>query len=80
MAMRLGRTVSMMVAGVVSALAAMPAVANACAMCGLTPGDHAERAFGWSVLAMLSAPYLTLLAVGGTLYFAWRKAQRETKQ
>ncbi len=78
--MRFGKTVSIVTASAISAIAAIPAVASACAMCGLSPGDHAGRAFGWSVLAMLSAPYLTAAAVGGTIYFAWRKAQRATKE
>ncbi len=74
--MRFGKTLSTMVALAIPAIAALPSAASACAMCGLSPGDHAERAFGFSVLAMLSAPYLTAGAIGGTLYFAWRKAQR----
>ncbi len=78
--MRYLKTVSTMAAGALAAIAAMPGAAGACAMCGLSAGDHAERAFGWSVLAMLSAPYLTAGAVGGTLYFAWRRAHREQKQ
>lgn len=78
--MRLGKTLSTMLAAALPAIAAAPGVASACAMCGLSPGDHAERAFGWSVLTMLSAPYLTVAAIGGTIYFAWRKAQRAQKQ
>ncbi len=76
MAMRFGKAVSLMAAAAMPAIVALPGLASACAMCGLSPGDHAERAFGFSVLAMLSAPYLTAGAIGGTLYFAWRKAQR----
>ncbi len=78
--MRFGKTLSTIVSAAVPAIAATAGVASACAMCGLTPGDHAERAFGISVLAMLSAPYLTAGAIGGVIYFAWRKAQRAQKQ
>lgn len=78
--MRFLKSLSTTAASATMAIAAIPGVAGACAMCGLSAGDHAERAFGWSVLAMLSAPYLTMAAIGGTLYFAWRKSQREQKQ
>ncbi len=78
--MRLGKNLGKVIAALMPAIAAAPGAASACAMCGLTPGDHAERAFGLSVLAMLSAPYLTVAAVGGVLYLAWRKAQRAAKQ
>ena len=65
-----------MTAGLVGvAIAMAPKVASACAMCGLSPGDHAEHAFNTSVLFMLAGPYLTIGAVGGILYFAWRRAQ-----
>lgn len=78
--MRFGKTLSTMLGAAVPAIAAAPRVASACAMCGLTAGDHAERAFGWSVLVMLSGPYVTVGAVGGALYLAWRKAQRAAKE
>src|SRR5262249_11678375 len=43
-------------AAVGTAIAAAPQIANACAMCGLSPGDHAGHAYNTSVLFMLSAP------------------------
>lgn len=65
----------------VSALAgamimAAPRLASACAMCGLSPGDHAAHAFNTSVLFMLVGPYLTVGAIGGILYLAWRRANQ----
>ena len=73
--MRFVKINSMMAALAVAAIAAAPKVASACAMCGLSPGDHAEHAFNTSVLFMLAGPYLTIGAVGGILYVAWRRAQ-----
>jgi hypothetical protein len=57
-------------------VAAVPRVANACAMCGLSPGDHAIHAYNTSVLFMLIGPYLTIGAIGGILYVSWRRAHR----
>ena len=68
---KLGSTVAAL-SGAMLAMA--PKVASACAMCGLSPGDHAEHAFNTSVLFMLAGPYLTVGAVGGILFFAWRRA------
>jgi hypothetical protein len=76
MAMRFAKLGSMAAALVVAAVGVAPKVASACAMCGLSPGDHAEHAFNTSVLFMLAGPYLTVGAVGGVLYFAWRRAHR----
>lgn len=78
--MRFAKSLSKMLAAALPAIAAAPGVASACAMCGLSPGDHAERAFGLSVLFMLAGPYVTAGAVGGALYLAWRKAQRAAKE
>jgi len=57
--------------------AAMPRLANACAMCGLSPGDHAGHAYNTSVLFMLAAPYVTIAVMGGVLFAAWRRAKRD---
>ncbi len=64
--------------GMLGALSA-PQAALACAMCGLSPGDHAIHAYNASVLFMLSTPYA--LVLGGGLYFfwAWRNAHRKRK-
>ena len=56
--------------------AAMPCIANACAVCGLGPNDNAGHAFNTSVLFMMAVPYTTVIVIGGAVYFAWRKAQR----
>jgi hypothetical protein len=50
--------------------------AQACAMCktALANADEATvRAFNWSILLLLSAPYLLAGSVGGWLFYAyWR--------
>jgi uncharacterized membrane protein YjjB (DUF3815 family) len=63
-------------ASVAAAIAAAPNIANACAMCGLSPGDHAGHAYNTSVLFMLSAPYLTFGLLAGAVVLAWRRSRR----
>ncbi len=58
-------------------IAAAAGVADACAMCGLSPGDHAIHAFNTSVIFMLVGPYLTIAAVSAILYGAYRRSVRK---
>ncbi len=60
-------------------IAAAPRLANACAMCGLPPGDTAGHAYNASVLFMLAGPYFTVLAIGGIVFAAWKRAQRKAQ-
>ena len=65
------------VAGLVAIVfAALPAIAQACAVCGLGPNDTGGHAFNTSVLFMMAVPYTTVIIIGGAVYFAWRRAQR----
>jgi len=57
-------------------LAASPRIASACAMCGLSPGDHAGHAFNTSVLFMLASPYVSFAAIGGITYLVYRRSTR----
>ncbi|HUA33312.1 MAG TPA: hypothetical protein VMA09_06885 [Candidatus Binataceae bacterium] len=66
-------------AAVGTAIAAAPQIANACAMCGLSPGDHAIHAYNTSVLFMLSAPYVTFAVFGSIMFFAWRRSRRDSQ-
>lgn len=59
------------------AAAAAPRIANACAMCGLSPGDSAGHAFNASVLFMLAGPYVTVAAIGTILFVAYRRSLRQ---
>jgi len=65
------------VAQAIAMVAAAAGVADACAMCGLSPGDHAIHAFNTSVLFMLAGPYVTLAAIGAILYGAYRRSVRK---
>ena len=57
-------------------VAASPRIASACAMCGLSPGDHAGHAFNTSVLFMLASPYVSFAAIGGITWFVYRRSTR----
>jgi hypothetical protein len=59
-----------------STIAAAPGIASACAMCGLSPGDHAGHAYNTSVLFMLAGPYVTFGLIGGLIFFLWHRAKR----
>ena len=63
-----------MIAGML--VAASPRIASACAMCGLSPGDHAGHAFNTSVLFMLASPYVSFAAIGGITYYVYRRSTR----
>jgi len=60
-------------------LAAAPGLAQACAMCGLAPGDHEAHAFNSSVLFMLSAPYLITAGVVLGLYRIYKRRPRSNQ-
>ena len=60
-------------------LIAAPRIAQACAMCGLPPGDHATFAFHTSVLFMLLSPYVIFGVVAGIVYSSWRTAMKKRR-
>ena len=68
------KTAVTMIAGMI--VAASPRIANACAMCGLSPGDHAGHAFNTSVLFMLASPYVSFGAIGGITWYVYRRSTR----
>ena len=61
---------------VTTIVAVSPRIASACAMCGLSPGDHAGHAFNTSVLFMLASPYVSFAAIGGITYLVYRRSTR----
>ncbi len=65
------------VAQAAAMLTAAAGAANACAMCGLSPGDHAIHAFNTSVIFMLAGPYITIAAISAILYGAYRRSIRK---
>ena len=74
--MRTEKLVAMITGLTAIAFAALPAIANACAVCGLGPNDVGGHAFNTSVLFMMAVPYMTVIIIGGAVYFAWRRALR----
>jgi hypothetical protein len=66
---------------IVSAIVAVaPRLANACATCGLSEGDHAFHAYKTSVLFMLVSPYASFAAIGGITYYVYRRSQRQDRK
>jgi hypothetical protein len=59
--------------------AAAPRLANACATCGLGEGDHAANAYRSSVLFMLASPYISFFAIGGVVYYVYRRSVRQDR-
>ena len=56
--------------------AATRALAQSCAMCGSSFGvdDPVQRAFSWSILFLMAAPYTLFGAVAGWLFYVHRRA------
>jgi hypothetical protein len=77
--MRTGKLVAVVAGLMAIVLAVLPAIAQACAVCGLGPNDTAGHAFNTSVLFMMAVPYATVIIVGGAVYLAWKKAQRRSE-
>jgi hypothetical protein len=54
---------------------AAPALGQGCAMCGTALTDDAlGRAFSWSVLFLIAAPYAVAGTIGGWLFYTYRRA------
>lgn len=60
-------------------IAAAPRLAQACAMCGLPPGDHEAHAFNASVLFMIASPYTIFGLAAAGFYLAHRSARRRRR-
>jgi hypothetical protein len=75
-----GKFKNAIMAMVTAFVVAAPRLANACAMCGLSPGDHAGHAYNTSVLFMLASPYVSFAAIGGITYWAYRRSTRRDRE
>jgi len=55
---------------------AAQALAQSCAMCGSSfgPDDPVQRAFSWSILFLMAAPYTLFGTVAGWLFYVHRRA------
>ncbi len=74
--MRLDRTIALLlVTAALVAGRAVPACAQACAMCGSAlANDPLGRAFSWSILFMMAVPYAVVGTAGAWLYYMHRRA------
>ena len=74
--MRVARTLTLvLVATALVVGRALPAGAQACAMCGSAlSNDPLGRAFSWSILFMMAVPYTVIGAAGAWLYYMHRRA------
>ncbi|MGH7923051.1 MAG: hypothetical protein ACREQH_00505 [Candidatus Binatus sp.] len=61
-------------------VAAAPRLANACATCGLSEGDHALHAYKASTLFLVASPYVSFAAIGGIAFLAYRRSQRQDRK
>jgi hypothetical protein len=74
--MRAARTLTLVVIAAALVVGrALPAGAQACAMCGSAlTDDPLGRAFSWSILFMMAVPYTVIGAAGAWLYYMYRRA------
>ena len=63
-------------AAAAATVVASDAFAQSCAMCASSfgPDDPVQRAFSWSILFMIAAPYTIAGSIGAWLYFSYRRA------
>jgi hypothetical protein len=56
--------------------AASRALAQSCAMCGASfgPNDPTSRAFSWSILFLMAAPYTIVATVAGFMLYMHRRS------
>ena len=68
--------------GALPVLAALPSLALACAVCVTGANDPSADAFNWSVLFLMTAPYLGFGCIGGCLFYLYRRAsaRRDSRQ
>ncbi len=52
------------------------ALAQSCAMCGASfgPNDPTSRAFSWSILFLMAAPYTIVATAAGILFYMHRRS------
>src|SRR5437870_13088922 len=57
------------------------ALAQSCAMCGASfgPNDPTSRAFSWSILFLMAAPYTIVFTVAGVMFYMYRRAPRRRR-
>ena len=75
------RLVALLLGGLAVAGNASGAAAQSCAMCGSAFGaeDPLGRAFSWSILFLMAAPYTIAGTVGTWLFFTYRRARHRRR-
>ncbi len=56
-------------------------LAQSCAMCASSfgPNDPVTKAFNWSIIFLMAAPYTLVAVVGGWLFVTYRRAARRRR-
>jgi hypothetical protein len=64
-----------------TAVLCSPSVIRACAVCLTGDRDATTDAFNWSVIFLMSAPYVVVSSIAGSLFYTYRRsaARRETE-
>lgn len=69
--------------GFLSALVAalaIPSVTRACAVCVTGANDPTADAYNWSVIFLMTTPYLVVGSIAGWLIYAYRRAAAKREQ
>jgi hypothetical protein len=75
--MRSGKFRALVTTVIAATVASVPRLANACATCGLSETSHAFQAYKTSALFMVASPYVSFFAIGGVVYYVYRRSQRQ---
>ncbi|HEU4345880.1 MAG TPA: hypothetical protein VFU31_30380 [Candidatus Binatia bacterium] len=67
--------------GLWTAVLYSPSVIHACSVCLTGDRDATTDAFNWSVIFLMSTPYLVVSSIAGLLFYSYRRsaAQQETE-
>ena len=77
--MRSGKLSAALTTMIATTVGAGPRLANACATCGLSESSHAFQAYKTSALFMVASPYVSFFAIGGVVYYVYRRSQRQDR-
>jgi heme/copper-type cytochrome/quinol oxidase subunit 2 len=59
-------------------ITALPNIARACAVCFSDGDDAVGRAFNWSIVFLMAAPYLVVGSIAGCLLYFYRRAAKRS--
>jgi hypothetical protein len=64
-----------------TAVLSTPSAIRACSVCLTGDSDATTDAFNWSVIFLMSTPYLVVSSIAGSLFYTYRRsaARRETE-